>query len=101
MDYHEGSNDPQEKQKSEKELKCIDCDYITSRKIDLKRHQEAIHKGVKHTCDMCGKHFTDKSNVAQHKKSIHLMQKYDCDLCGYKATTQGHLTVHKLSLIHI
>ena len=58
-----------EKQKMEKEQKCNDCDYTTSRKDHLKKHQEAIHEGVKHTCDMCGKQFTQESGVYNHKKS--------------------------------
>ena len=92
-----GSNEHAEKQKLEKELKCKDCDYITNGKANLKRHQEAIHKGVRHTYNLCGKQFTCKSKVEEHKKSIHLLQKI-CDLCGYKAQCKGDLTKHKKSI---
>ena len=94
-DDEKSSTKHSEKQKFEKELKCNDCDFTTRCMQDLKKHQDAIYKGVKHICNMCGKQFTDKIFVAVHKKSIHMFQKFDCDFCGYKATTQGSLTIHK------
>ena len=53
--------------------------------VTLKKHQAAIHEGVKHKCDICGKQFTHKSAVAQHKKSVHDGKECQCTDCDYQA----------------
>ena len=41
--------------------------------MNLKRHLESIHEGIKHSCDVSGKQFTTKSIVTSHNISVHMI----------------------------
>ena len=42
------------------------CQYKTSRKPDLKVHNENIHLKIKHKCEDCGLEMTTRSNTPKH-----------------------------------
>ena len=47
---------------------CSDCEYTTTRKGDLVKH-ERIHTGTKpFHCNYCNREFTQSSHLAVHKK---------------------------------
>ena len=44
-------------------------------------HEESIHKGIKHSCNDCGKQFTQKASLGRHINSVHKGIRYECDQC--------------------
>ncbi len=55
---------------AEKCLKCDQCEYITTKKYNLKRHIEKIHKNYYKMCT-CGKQFKTKSGYNRHSKKCY------------------------------
>uniref|UniRef100_A0ABD2XC38 C2H2-type domain-containing protein n=1 Tax=Trichogramma kaykai TaxID=54128 RepID=A0ABD2XC38_9HYME len=59
-------------------------DQTFSNKRNLKIHIDTLHKGVKHTCDICGKKFSQKHYLKIHIDSVHNGVTHACDVCGKK-----------------
>jgi hypothetical protein len=74
---------------------CKHCDFNTTHKLNLKRHNLNIHYGVKFNCHQCDKIFSLKDSLIRHIKSIHNGVRYPCDLCNYKATQPFDLVAHR------
>ena len=49
---------------------CKDCKYSTTNSFNLKRHEDNVHKGLLHKCDVDGCDYSNSQpgNVAGHKK---------------------------------
>ena len=47
----------------EKNLKCNDCEYSTSKPYLLKKHIHDRHSGLVFNCDMCGLTFSSAVNL--------------------------------------
>merc|ERR1712096_37142 len=47
---------------------CDKCDYTTSAPLNLKRHDNAIHEGVRYPCEHCEYKATQKANLNRHMK---------------------------------
>ena len=55
-------------------FKCDECEYVTKRNHDLKRHKEVKHSiGVEivYPCEHCSKTFKYKSSRKAHEKKVH------------------------------
>ena len=47
---------------------CNKCDYATSNSADLKKHNYAIHEGLRYPCLLCEYKATQKSSLNRHMK---------------------------------
>jgi len=71
------------------------CRYIAAQKRYLREHRQAIHEGIKYSCDMCEHRATTKSNLKKHKQLKHELDRFfPCHQCDFTATTVGELTQH-------
>ena len=55
-------------------FKCDECEFVTKRNHDLKRHKEVKHSiGVEivYPCEHCSKTFKYKSSRKAHEKKVH------------------------------
>ena len=50
--------------------------------------------GVKFSCNLCDKQFTQKISLKRHIQSEHEGIKYACNQCNKQFTQQGSLTTH-------
>jgi len=71
------------------------CQYVAAQKRYLREHRQAIHEGIKYSCDMCEHRATTKSNLKKHKQLKHEVDKFfSCPQCEFAASTVGELTQH-------
>lgn len=66
------------------------CTAVYTEPHNLKRHVEADHMGVRHTCDVCGATSSSKSNLYTHKKNMHgvgFKKLFKCTFPGCNYTT--------------
>ncbi|KAI8591773.1 hypothetical protein BDZ88DRAFT_392935, partial [Geranomyces variabilis] len=45
------------------------CDAEYSEKANLTKHVDSVHKGIRHTCDLCGTTFTTKNALSIHLRN--------------------------------
>ena len=50
---------------------CDLCDFKTKYKYEVKKHKDAVHLGLRHRCELCGKDFAQSRNLTAHKKRMH------------------------------
>lgn len=89
-------------------MKCVACDKIFYKKIDLVIHQTKEHpnhpmigRTVKiHTCPVCGQEFTKKSNLKSHSYIHGDEFKFACDLCEDQKFKQHAGLRHHLTHFH-
>ena len=62
--------------------------------MDLIRHKQSIHDGLKFKCARCEKVFSEKRGLAFHKQTVHGQRKYCCGSCNHQATTKAGLSIH-------
>ena len=58
---------------------CLFCDAIFSRKQNLERHEDSIHRNIKFDCQVCGKQYKEKGKLTIHINNVHKGIKYKCD----------------------
>jgi len=71
------------------------CKYVAAQKRYLREHRQAIHEGIKYSCDMCDHRATTKSNLTKHKQLKHKFNKFfPCHQCEFIANSVSELTQH-------
>ena len=103
----------------EKPFACEECTYGCFWKLNLRKHVEAVHRGITHQCHVCT--FNTKWYVAlnQHLRITHNIRKRKaneekpdskgekeprprtenlCDLCGYKTLYGSNMKSHQRSV---
>ena len=89
-------------------FQCDRCDYVTSKKSNLKRHEELHGSGQWHTCELCKFQSKRKDNLKRHIESKHkantvkrkikneqkVLKMLSCDQCSYKTIKTNHLKRH-------
>ena len=71
------------------------CKYVAAQKRYLREHRQAIHEGIKYSCDMCEHRATTKSNLKKHKQLKHELNKFfPCHQCEFTASNVTELTHH-------
>ena len=73
---------------------CDQCDYVSTKSWNLKKHVEAKHEGVKYQCDQCDYTATFSRSIKTHIEAKHEGIRYYCDQCDYAATQQNSLKTH-------
>ena len=75
------------------------CDYKTTTKYGLQRHEDSIHKKVKYPCDHCDFKSSTPAALRRHEIFLHpdLVKVYACDRCSYRARNKTLLQKHLIS----
>ena len=81
------------------DLSCDQCDFLTTTKIELKKHTRKSHN-AEFICQMCESLFSAKQKLDVHVKNKHDGVSYNCDRCKFKSSMKMDLVVHK-ETIHI
>ncbi|KAF2195631.1 hypothetical protein K469DRAFT_744152 [Zopfia rhizophila CBS 207.26] len=65
------------KNKAHKRYKCKLCplDYACAK--SLREHRQAVHEGIKHVCNTCGRRFAKRSNLKRHSDVIHRLNRQE------------------------
>jgi len=89
-------------EKISKQVRCKDCDYMTSHRGQMNWHKKNVHLKMKNNfCEECNYSTMSKQQLKRHIKSVHLKFKnYQCDKCNFSTRDQYNLTQHKKS-IHV
>lgn len=79
----------------EKPYTCGECDKKFRTKTSIRNHIRHVHQDVReHSCDICGRKFSDKRFAMDHRR-IHTGERpFVCDLCGKTFTQRASLYVH-------
>jgi len=93
LKLHMSSKHPEQVKVDEK-FHCQDCDYVTGRAKNLRRHRAARHEGIRYSCDMCDYSALWKGNLEEHKSTKHLGIRYNCDQCELSFTLRRNLRDH-------
>ena len=73
---------------------CNQCDYKTTKNINLYNHVRNIHNGKKYKCNKCGKEFNHPGSLTEHNKAIHEGFLYACNECDQKFKYRPGLRLH-------
>jgi hypothetical protein len=74
---------------------CDQCEYQSVFRRGVRRHQEAVHLGIKHACDACPKEYADLNDLRMHKKNAHEGVSYQCDQCNKAYSVHKNLLKHE------
>lgn len=87
---------------SNEEYKCTECDFVTNKRLMLKKHCIVHHADKldevlllnQFKCDFCDKVFKCPIQLSNHK-NVHLgLKPYKCVECDHNFTTRGELIRH-------
>ena len=80
---------------------CQICGKNFTRKSDLKRHVDSVHRGIiNFRCESCHKNFKRKSDLKRHTETIHRGSiSFPCQSCGKNFSRKRDLKRHT-ELIH-
>lgn len=85
-----------------REYCCLECDFITTRREELRKHSFEHYEGSVFCCKNCDLKFTTKKLLQIHSK-VHLdkeMRKYPCRKCKTVFLTSGGRRKHELK-VHV
>merc|ERR1719427_1079162 len=79
-----------------KTIPCPSCPITFTLKVNLRRHIQRVHEGLKpHSCDICEKKFASKNEVKEHM-TMHTGEKaYKCLDCGKSFSQLSSLYGHR------
>ena len=80
---------------SKERLRCACCDFTTSSKPKLKRHEESVHGKENLVCSVCHVICVGVRCLNDHLKTSHgRPELYKCDQCSYFSYKRSNLTKH-------
>ena len=95
-EVHKSEND-------EGKFKCDLCDKPSyTVKVNLEKHKEKVHEGIRYNCDLCGMKFTERFTLKRHQISKHSNEKtkmLQCDKCNKYYMSKDAFQRHK-RIIH-
>ena len=75
---------------------CNNCEYETRSRDKLQKHQQALHEGIKYSCELCdfqsgwqhsiGGHIQSQHSDKNQARRKYSTKKFKCGLCDYIAT---------------
>lgn len=77
------------------DLKCDECEYVTSRRDNLKKHMKT-HSSK--TCSICGHKEKTAKKLEQHLKSVHVPSvpvQFYCKYCDFSSPRKWNLLRHE------
>ena len=77
---------------SPKELTCDQCNYSTTFKKELKKHEKLHHIGLH--CELCNKYFSTTTKLENHENQVH-QKRLECDICKKSFSSRKTLNSHK------
>lgn len=82
-----------------KDIKCLQCNFVTKHPGNLSRHIYGMHKKRFFACQeaSCEKTYTTKQQLNKHKQLVHRKEQIMCDLCGYVSHSHQEFNVHQRS----
>ena len=92
LDKSKRSND------GKKQYSCDKCEYWTTYKQLLQRHQMNKHEGVSYPCNECDLKYADPRTLKMHQSTKHQGVMYECDQCSYSASRPDSLRYHKTAI---
>ena len=75
---------------------CVDCSYVSTKKMNLREHIQRMHKDKVWSCEFCSKIFSIQKDLVRHEKS-HLGPELCCDFCGKMYKSRRTFINHKKS----
>ena len=83
-----------------KNFKCNFCKKPFSKAVNLKKHQEAIHEGIRHKCRYCEASYTETGTLQKHIKHVHeeTAIRHKCEKCERTFENQSSLKFHSTSV---
>ena len=76
-----------------KSFPCPECEYITTTKVYLKKHIEAVHLKIKeYGCSLCDYRAFAKYGMQRHEQSVHKL--FWCFKCGLNFPSVENFNVH-------
>ena len=107
-DLVEQFNKFKEEGSSMSQIQCDQCDYITNKVRNLKRHKKSVHSVPTYKCENCEKIFKTVAMCREHNKIVHtglnsteipirpiVITQYPCNLCAYTASSARVIELHK------
>ncbi|KAG7295375.1 hypothetical protein JYU34_022424 [Plutella xylostella] len=83
-----------QRQKGCKQLKCLDCDYISVKKVNLLAHINKEHLNMyPYLCEVCAQKFYSKVKHDYHMKHYH-KSKFVCSYCDEELENPTSLALH-------
>eukprot|EP00347_Sterkiella_histriomuscorum_P010386 403376500 len=76
--------------------RCPICKKALTRRENVKNHLISIHLKIKrHSCQICQKKFSERSNLLVHLRIHDKRQPYQCDICNKKFNSLGNMRDHE------
>ncbi|KAK9506241.1 hypothetical protein O3M35_008211 [Rhynocoris fuscipes] len=80
---------------SAKLYKCCECDYISKRSYDVRRHMKTHGNTRPYGCPQCAHTARDAGSLKAHMLDIHgNLDQYVCPRCDYSSNRQAELARH-------
>ena len=83
---------------SERRFTCGQCGNKFTQKVDMKRHIQSVHEGIRYSCNQCDLQFTRQGSLNLHIKTIHEGLKFPCNQCDQQFTQKGSVETHIKSI---
>ena len=73
---------------------CTQCSLLTNSEDNLNSHIEGKHSVAAHSCSECAYTCTNKNNLRRHVETKHTDVRYPCPQCTWTTKFQGQLLRH-------
>ena len=72
------------------------CDFSSRYCLNVSRHEQAEHMGVRYKCDDCDFRAKQRGTVLMHANSVHKGIVHKCEACDFKTPWKSYLRRHLL-----
>ena len=77
-------------------FQCNQCEKSYKVKVELKKHIDKIHRGLKYQCEECPDVLSSSQSLRRHIRNVHelVLRSSRCDVCGKCFKEIDHLRKH-------